>query len=199
MKPGIDAHLALHDIPVTAATVLGARGVEVVGPKVSRVFVLPPPWSTRKPAADSVCLQTNDAPSSWPPRGESVRCNNGRGPDCHRDSNPGGGLREQLRPAQHAAQPPGRSWLGWVEMPDLMRADLVIQNAGGLISSKPWRADSRSSPTAPLRATAKPTPAPWPRPGGRRGRAPERTWRSRRMRPVQQQRVQQCPCWSGSA
>lgn len=137
VAPGIDAHIALHEIPATAARALGARRVEVLGPKVSPrfrpaaateqmrarlTFALPQEarlalvvagsWGVGDIAATVHDLMTTGAATPV------VVC----------------GSNTALRRALAAR--PGVLSFGWVDdMPELMRAcDLVIQNAGGLTS-----------------------------------------------------------------
>lgn len=137
VAPGIDLHLALHEIPAAEAVCLGARGVHVVGPVVSPDFTPGTPRSRR--ASRRRFRLPPDVPlalvvaGSWGV-GDIVRTVD--------DLVASGvvtpvvvcGTNTALLRRLHRV--PGVCALGWVDdMAELMQAcDLVIQNAGGLTS-----------------------------------------------------------------
>ncbi|WP_412543395.1 glycosyltransferase [Longispora sp. K20-0274] len=137
VAPGIDAHLALHEVAAAEATACGARDVRVTGPAVAPAFRPHRDGAGRRAARASFGLPEH-APlglvvaGSWGV-GEiaeavaDIAASGVLAPvvACGRNAE----LRAQLTAAGHAA-------IGWTDrMPDLVAAsDVVIQNAGGLSS-----------------------------------------------------------------
>lgn len=137
VAPGVDTHLALHDIAGAAARELGARDLRVVGPAVSPSFTPVTPASRcaererfHLPSGEALCLVVagswgvGDIASTVAELLDSGLVT----PVvvCGRNAS----LLRRLRAM------PGVTALGWVDdMPGLMHAcDLVVQNAGGLTS-----------------------------------------------------------------
>ncbi|MCW2845266.1 MAG: hypothetical protein JWN22_3182 [Nocardioides sp.] len=137
VAPGIDGHLALHDVPAAEAADLGARDVQVVGPAVDPAFVRVTENSRRE--ARRAWALPEDAPlalvvaGSWGVGDVAATV----------DDLLAAGVATPVvvcgtNAALHraVAARPGAVAFGWVDdMPSLMRAcDLVIQNSGGLTS-----------------------------------------------------------------
>ncbi len=137
VAPGVDTHLALHDIAGAAARELGARDVRVVGPAVSPRFTPVTPASRQAarerfqlPSDRALCLV---AAGSW-----------GVGDIASTvTALLDGGMvtpvvvcGRNMSLLRHFRAMPGVTAFGWVDdMPGLMHAcDLVVQNAGGLTS-----------------------------------------------------------------
>lgn len=137
VAPGVDAHCAVHEVSAGQARALGAAGVRVTGPVVSRRFVPGSPAARLRarerfglPAGDRLALLVA---GSWGVGDvESTAAEIARAGGavpvvvCGRNA----ALRERLE-----ALDLGHS-LGWVEdMPGLMQAvDVLVENAGGLTS-----------------------------------------------------------------
>lgn len=140
IAPGVDAHLALHDVSAAAARALGARGVEVVGPAVDPAFT-PTDTGTRHCNRADLGLTS---PLDPRPLALVVAGSWGVGEidSTVTDLAATGRVRPVVvcgtNHALAAALGPreGIVTLGWVDdMAALMSAcDLVIQNAGGLTS-----------------------------------------------------------------
>jgi UDP-N-acetylglucosamine:LPS N-acetylglucosamine transferase len=137
VAPGIDGHLALHDVPAAQAAQLGARDVRVVGPAVDPAFVRVT-GDSRREARGAWALPDGTplalvVAGSWGVGDVAATVDDLL---AERVATPVVvcGTNAALRRAMAAR--PGVVALGWVDdMPSLMRAcDLVIQNSGGLTS-----------------------------------------------------------------
>ncbi len=139
VHPGVDEHLAIHDLPAREALALGARSATVVAPAVSTAFgrVAKDPWA-RAQARRALAL----------PEGERLvlitggSCGIGRLIDSARDvaatgvATPVVLCGTNARLLGRVRERRDMVGLGWVEdMPALLSAvDVVIQNAGGITS-----------------------------------------------------------------
>lgn len=137
VAPGIDGHLALHEVPARQARGLGARDVQVVGPAVAPAFSPATPYSRRDaratfglPIGDRLALVIA---GSWGV-GDIVRTVEDLVDTALVTPVVVCGTNHLLRRAVERID--GAVALGWVwDMPALMRAcDLAVQNAGGLSS-----------------------------------------------------------------
>lgn len=137
VHPGVDRHLAIHDLPALEAGVLGGRGVETVVPAVSTAFSS----VYRSAVARSAARQTFGLPPHAPlalVTGGS--CGIGQLMESARDLVATGlvvpivlcGTNRRL--LARVRRTPGMHGLGWVsDMPGLLSAvDVVIQNSGGM-------------------------------------------------------------------
>lgn len=137
VAPGVDIHLALHDVAAAAARDLGARDVRVVGPAVSPSFT-PATGDSRRAARDRFQLPESERlclviAGSWGVGDIARTVTELLGSGLVRPVIVCGRNMSLLRRLRSV---PGVTALGWVDdMPGLMHAcDLVVQNAGGLTS-----------------------------------------------------------------
>lgn len=135
IAPGVDEHLAIHELPAFQARALGARGVRVVGPIVATGFRTGSAGE-RESSRRALGLPSNRplalvVSGSWGV-GAVIRTVDDLLATGLVTPVVVGGTNRSLRRA--TARRPGAVALGWVaDMPALMRAcDVVVQNAGGL-------------------------------------------------------------------
>lgn len=137
VAPGIDSHLALHEVPAAQARLLGARDVHVAGPAVRPAFA-PATVESRQEARDTWGLPTKArlalvVGGSWGVGDVSRTVDDLLETGVVTPVVVCGSNASLYRSVMRL---PGAVALGWVEdMPSLMRAcDLVVQNSGGLTS-----------------------------------------------------------------
>ncbi len=139
VHPGVDEHLAVHDLPAREALALGARSATVVAPAVRTAFgrVVHDPW-TRAQARRALALPVRKRLALV----TGGSCGIGRLFEAARDvaatgvTTPVVLCGTNARLLGRVRERPDMVGLGWVEdMPALVSAvDVVIQNAGGITS-----------------------------------------------------------------
>jgi UDP-N-acetylglucosamine:LPS N-acetylglucosamine transferase len=128
VAPGIDLHLALHEVTAAEARARGAGRVDVVRPLVSGAFVEPAPMALAVEGPVALVVAGSWGVGEVAEAAAEIAATGLATPVTvcgHND-----GLRQRI-----AAAGTGLA-LGWVtDMPGLVRAaDVVVQNAGGLTS-----------------------------------------------------------------